>query len=374
MAEHNHHSHHQQEPSAENTGIKLDAASKSLYEAFRISFVILKVIMIVLVVLFIASGFRTVLPDEQALVLQFGKIRGMGENRILKAGPHWVFPYPVEEMIRIPVGKKTSMAINSFWFYKNPKDLSAEGPRETKYAPPTLDPTIDGYCITRGEKQSTVIAGVSSSDYGIVHCKWQLIYQIDDPERFFRNFYVRDVKPGENYFDVIVENIQPLLQNLVEDAVVSAMVNYTIDEAISSYERIPLTVDKLLQQKLDGIESGINVTSLQLTEVTWPRQVDAAFQASIAASQQSQTAINEARTYAENTLNQAAGPIAPVLLSALEDKTVSDEKLESLWNQADRRISGKNCPGKGLSHNNCRKRPGQRGISAEDTAGIPQPS
>ena len=49
---------------------ELDAAGKSLSEALRISFIILKIIMVVLVIIFLASGFRTVGPDEQALVLR----------------------------------------------------------------------------------------------------------------------------------------------------------------------------------------------------------------------------------------------------------------------------------------------------------------
>ena len=49
---------------------KFDAAGKSLYDALRISFVILKIIMAVLLVIFLASGFKTVEHDEQALVLR----------------------------------------------------------------------------------------------------------------------------------------------------------------------------------------------------------------------------------------------------------------------------------------------------------------
>jgi hypothetical protein len=41
----------------------LGAAGNSLAEAFRISFVILKVIMIVVVIAFFASGFQTIGPE-----------------------------------------------------------------------------------------------------------------------------------------------------------------------------------------------------------------------------------------------------------------------------------------------------------------------
>lgn len=319
-------------------GDEFDAAGKSLSEALRISFIVLKIIMIVLVVVFLASGFRTVEPDEQALVLRFGKICGVGENRILGPGLKWVFPYPIDKIVKIPVAKKQNLPINSFWYYQRPDELL---PETKPRVPATLDPVKDGYCITRSEEQSQTIAGLTGSDYHIVHCKWQLTYKIDDPERFFKNTYTDDAKPGQSYADVIAKSIKPLLERLFEDAVVTAMVNYTIDEAISSQDRIPKHVKKLLQEKLDRIESGIAVVSVQLTDITWPRQVDNAFLASIKASQESQKTISEAKGYAENTLNETAGPIAAQLFETLKDETtrepvlsaVEGEEKELLWSQ-----------------------------------------
>jgi membrane protease subunit HflK len=323
-----------------SAGGELDAAGKALSEALRISFFVLKVIMVVLIVVFLASGFRMVESDEQALVLRFGKIRGVGEDRILKpglVGPlpwlHWVFPYPIDNIVKIPVAKKQNLPINSFWYYQKPSELLPQNPATKTRPPDTLNPTVDGYCITRSEKQSQGIAGFSGSDYNIVHCKWQLTYQIDDPERFFKNTYTDDIKPGQIYADIIAKSVKPLLEHLFEDAVVTAMVHYTIDEAISSQDRIPKHVKKLLQEKLDLINSGIAVVSVQLTDITWPRQVDNAFLASIKASQESQKAISEAKGYAENTLNEAAGPVAIQLFEALKNETVSEEEKELMWSQ-----------------------------------------
>jgi membrane protease subunit HflK len=314
-------------------GNEFDAAGKSLSEALRISFIILKIIMVVLIVVFLASGFRTVEPDEQAIVLRFGKIRGVGENRILGPGLKWVFPYPIDKIVKIPVAKKQNLPINSFWYYQQPDELLPPSPATRIQAPATLNPVIDGYCITRSEEQSQATDGFTGSDYNLVHCKWQLTYKIDDPERFFKNTYTEDVRPGQSYADVIAKSIKPLLEHLFEDAVVTAMVNYTIDEAISSQDRIPKHVKKLLQEKLDRIESGIAVVSVQLTDITWPRQVNNAFLASIKASQDSQKTISQAKGYAENTLNETAGPIAAQLFEALKDETTREEEKELLWSQ-----------------------------------------
>ena len=94
MTEEHHKKSSEQIPAsaAQPVGDELDAAGKSLSEALRMSFIILKVIMIVLIVAFLASGFETVGSNEQALVLRFGKIRGLGEQRLLGPGPHWILP------------------------------------------------------------------------------------------------------------------------------------------------------------------------------------------------------------------------------------------------------------------------------------------
>jgi membrane protease subunit HflK len=322
----------QTQPSGQQTGDELDAAGKSLSEALRVSFITLKIIMVVLVVIFLASGFRTVGSDEQALVLRFGKIRGVGEDRTLEPGLHWVFPYPIDEIVRIPVKQTVNLPVEAFWYSQKSRELLGEG---TSRVPEKLDPVKDGYCITRGERQSQAVAAApSGSDYNIVHCKWQLQYQIDDPERFFGNVFVdlESIPAGQNYADVVIENVRPLLESMVADAVATTMVNYTIDDVL--FERaatVTQGVRKLLQERLDGIDAGIRVISVQLTDKTWPRQVNAAFQASIKASQDSQKTIRQARTYAEKTLNEAAGPVGEDLFAALQNETMSEEEKERLW-------------------------------------------
>jgi regulator of protease activity HflC (stomatin/prohibitin superfamily) len=334
----------------EPAGDELDAAGRSLSEALRMSFVILKVIMIVLVIAFLASGFETVGSNEQAIVLRFGRIRGVGEERLLGPGAHWILPYPIDEIVKIPVETTVSLPVDSFWYAESPEE-KLSGQRRPVRPDKPLDPKSDGYCLTRSEqtadadsaRQTADVsisamparAGSDGSDYNIVHTRWQLTYQIDDPERFFRNVYVRDVKPGDVYFAVITgeEGVKPLLKNLFEDAAVTAMVNYTMDEAISSQDRIPRHVGRLLQDKLDKMQSGVRVVSVQLTGSEPPPQVRDAFEASTKASQKSQTTITEARTYAENTLSQAAGPVAEALSKALHDETAGEQDKESLWSQ-----------------------------------------
>jgi membrane protease subunit HflK len=171
------------------------------------------------------------------------------------------------------------------------------------------------------------------SDYNIVHTKWQINYQITGVEQFFRNVYVQETRPGEIYFDIMNRSIAPLLRSLVEDAVVKAMVHCTIDEALQSIDTIPRRVQHLVQQKLDAIESGIRVAQVQLVSVKWPKQVDQAFEAFMTASQTGGQVVEQARAYAETTLNKVAGDVAQPLYRALQDKNGGEQQQAALWSQ-----------------------------------------
>ena len=153
-------------PPAISAGQELDAASKSLSDALRISFVILKVIMIILIVAFLASGFETVGSDEQAIVLRFGKIRGAGEDRLLDPGAHWILPYPIDEIVKIPVKTKVNLAINTFWYFQTREDMLSEAPPRVRPGM-GLRPLLDGYCLSRSEKDTEAAAGSDGSDYNI---------------------------------------------------------------------------------------------------------------------------------------------------------------------------------------------------------------
>jgi len=325
-----------QEHTPDAAGQAISPGYDYLSGALKVSFVLLKIIMVILIILFLVSGFRTIGPDEQAMVLRFGKIRGLGENRLLGPGLKWIFPYPIDEIIRLPVQKKINIGLNLFWYYVRPGEEMKEAAGEKTYAPPTLSPLTEGYCLVRGERQSATAAVTEGSDYNILHSKWVLTYQITNPESFFKNCFVDDshLQAGQNYADVIEQNITFLLENLLADAVVRTMVNYTIEEAM--YERSAGVTDhvrRLLQDKLNKIDSGITVVAVQRSRIAVPRQVEDAFQAAHTAVATKEKTISEAKLYAEKTLNETAGPVANELLQALRDKNIEEQQKEKLWSQ-----------------------------------------
>jgi membrane protease subunit HflK len=279
------------------------------------------------VVILIALQFFTVKPDEQALVLRFGKIQGIGEKRLLQPGLHWAL-VPLDEVVRIPVKKVQLMPIDAFWYYQTEEEKLSGQSRSVRPTE-TLNPLRDGYCLTRNDTTE----GVGGNDYNIVHSKWQLTYTIKDPELFFKNIWVKATAPGQTYADVLNQSISQLLQSQASDAIVATMVHYSIDDVIRSRGDISANVASLLQRKLDAIESGVRVDGMQLTQATWPRQVDDAFVASIKASQESEKRVSEAKGYAENILNEAGGPVVYQILDQLKNPTMTPKEQDVLWSE-----------------------------------------
>src|SRR5882757_5181502 len=140
--EHKHH-HHAHESAAPVT--TEDAGSQALSAALGSSFAIVKVVMVLMVVAFFASGFFTVGPAEKAMILRFGKPVGEGSKALLASGLHWSLPYPIDEVVRIPITEQQNVSSNNGWYLTTPEaELSG-----TEMPPgPSLNPAVDGYAIT----------------------------------------------------------------------------------------------------------------------------------------------------------------------------------------------------------------------------------
>ncbi|MDH7598416.1 MAG: SPFH domain-containing protein [Sedimentisphaerales bacterium] len=323
---------------------QMDSASRSLAEALRISFIVLKFVMIGIIIAFLATCLQTIGPQEQGILLRFGQVKVGPDGQVaIKPGLKFVWPYPIEELVKIPVSTKTNLAINSFWYFQTPEELLADKTRPAPRPPAKLDPLVEGYCLARGEdvgnllgltgRQFRRLLVTGGDDYSIVHSKWQVTYEISDIKAFFKNIPVQTPKPGEPYYQLMKKGVNPIIQSCVEEAVIKTMVKYNIDEVIAATDRVASQVKELVQEKLDTLESGVRVLSVTLTAFTWPRQVDEAFQTFITASQQARTQVSQAQAEAQTTMNEAAGPVAAQLTAALEDPNTDPNTLESLWAQ-----------------------------------------
>ena len=73
-----------------------DANTQALSDALSSSFIIVKILMVVLIVAFLGSGVFRVKSNQEAILLRFGKAT---RAETLKPGLHWAFPYPIDEKV-----------------------------------------------------------------------------------------------------------------------------------------------------------------------------------------------------------------------------------------------------------------------------------
>lgn len=341
MAEHHHHHQHGAKccsghgPAQERPQEQLDAAGQSLTRALQLSFSILKVIMVVLLVLFLFSGIFQVEQDEEALLLRFGRIVGPAEDPVIRPGIRFALPEPINEIIRIPVKREQSLSIDTFWYFETEQEKL--NPRPASQVSGPLDPIMDGYTLTRNEK----VEGVTGTDYNIVHSKWTVKYKIGSPKLFFENVYIADRKPGEDLLDAAAPTLEPLLESMACDAIVSTMVTYSIDEAIKNETGIAGKVRVQLQDKLSQMQSGITVTDVRASRIIWPRQVEEAFQASTKARQESEKARIDAESLKQKALTDTGGPGAEAILEKLKQPGLTQEEQELLVAQLSGSVQSK---------------------------------
>ena len=265
-------------PSPTPPEVTEDAGAQALSEALRSSFAVVKVIMIVLVAIFLFSGFFTVGTQEKALILRFGKPVGEDEKALLNPGPHWAFPYPIDEVVKIPVGQLQTVHSSVGWYLTTAalEAVGSEPPPE-----PALNPSRDGYALT--------------ADGNIIHVRGTMLYRISEPGlRYTFNFL----------------NASNIAQNIFNNALLYASAHYRVDDILTRdvagfRDQVRARVEQLVAQ----LELGLTVDQINVQAIP-PRQVAINFAAVLEAEVRRSTALNDARKYENKTISEAKGQAA----------------------------------------------------------------
>src|SRR6059036_2184619 len=122
-----------------------DAGAQALSEALRSTSTIVKVLMGALVAAFVFSGVFTVKPNQVAVKLRLGKPVGVGAEQLLKPGLHWKLPYPIDDVVLIPVGESHTVTSTAGWYSQTREDAAA-GRKPTPKG--MLQAGVDGYTLT----------------------------------------------------------------------------------------------------------------------------------------------------------------------------------------------------------------------------------
>ena len=251
-----------------------DAGAKALADALSSSFKFVKAMMIILVVVFLGSGIFTVNPNEVALVLRFGKPVGTGSDQILSQGLHWSFPYPVDEIVRIPLGESRTIDATNCWYQITPDmEISGSLPQEL----PSLQPGVDGYALT--------------SDGNIVHVRATAKYRISDPLRY-----------SFSYLDVT-----NILENALNNAVLHTSARYTADMVLYK-DKVGFRDNVRLRflQTIERANLGVELEPIEVQTFP-PMYVRAAFNEVLEAEQVLSQTRNKAEGEAVEITRKAVG-------------------------------------------------------------------
>lgn len=223
-----------------------------------------RLIGIIFLLIFLFSGVRIIQPGEVGVLLRFGRLPE-GPTAVHNPGLMLSFPYPIDEVIRIPVQELKEIVIDGFW--------QAEG--EGQYAT-TFHPFEQGYAIT--------------ADYNVIMPKLSIKYKIGDPVAWVLN----NEDPNRIILDVIgVELRRAVSEMLVDDLL-------TIRKA-----ELVLIIKTRSQERLDSLNVGATILTIEVTELIPPRSILPEFQAVQSAYIQKETAIRNAETYESQTIPAA---------------------------------------------------------------------
>jgi modulator of FtsH protease HflK len=273
-------------PAAPESGI--DAGSQALAEALRGSFAIIRVVMVILVALFLASGFFTLRPGERAIILRFGKPVGEGEKALLNPGLHWSYPYPIDDYQKVSVAGVQQVKSTAGWYATTPEqELAGTEPP----AGGSLNPAVDGYVLT--------------ADGNIVHTRATLYYRIVDPIRYVFGF----------------TNAPGVVQNALDNALVFSAAHFRVDDILT--RDVAGFRDAVRRRVTDLIERqniGVVVDNCDVKSVP-PRQLKSAFDNVLKAEVTRRDVLNKARSY-ENQMLSKAGADATSLNNSAESGRV----------------------------------------------------
>ena len=262
-----------------NDSSHTDSGQQALGEALAVSFRVLRWMLGVLLILYLSSGFFIVQQHQRAVVLVFGRIAGLGADRLKEPGLHWTFPKPVAEIVRVPAERVQTLETLAFL----PQTGALNEPEAARAAPPapTLKPGEDGYTLT--------------GDVNLLHSRWAMRYTVSDPEDYlFR-----------------CEQLAAVLRAELDRAVIQASAALPVDQALrTQVEAFRAAVENEVRRRCDDLHLGIRLQGLDVLVLMPPRQVAAAFNAVVEAENERSTRISEARAYAARQGNEARGQAA----------------------------------------------------------------
>lgn len=220
--------------------------------------------ILILIASTVYTSFYTVEPDEEAVVIRFGRF-----TQTNSPGLHFKIPLGVEDVIKVKTkrvlqeefGFRTTSTSNRITSYQSGADLDVE---------------------------SLMLTG----DLNVADVEWAVQYRISDPFKYI----FRVAEPVETIRDVS----ESIMRRVVGDRSVS-------DTLTTGKVEIESTAQVLMQDILNKYDIGVQIISVKLQDVNPPQVVKASFNEVNEAKQDQEKAINEAEGAYNKVIPEARG-------------------------------------------------------------------
>ena len=213
-------------------------------------------IIIVIFLVWLATGFYIVDQGSRGIVLTFGENTG-----ITQPGPRWHIPYPIETV----------------------EIVNQEQVRTIEVGYRSL-----GEGATQQLKESLMLTG----DENIIDLQFAVQYNLKSVEDFL--FNNRSVE----------SSVRGAAETAIREVVGKSDMDFVLYEG---REEIAIKTKSLMQSILDLYQTGINITSVTMQNAQPPQQVQAAFDDAVKAKQDLERQKNEGQAYANDIVPKARG-------------------------------------------------------------------
>lgn len=269
----------------------MDPANQSLQEALRLSYRVLQVVMLVLVVLFVFSGFQTVETRESGVMLRWGKILEVDGKKALEPGLQFSkWPYPVGEFVLFDARDRQVSLQRAFWPAYREDSLQDAISRARVNSP--LRPGQGGYLL------------IGDGDIG--HLSMGARYDITDPVMFVNHVVNRSEDPTAVDADTLV-------RLSLQRAAVHTAAGLPLDEFRTMGDTTKAEIQQSAQEQLDRVDSGITIRTLTDAQALPALAVEQIYTSTEEARERARNQIKEARQQKEQTLIATAGQSYQVL-------------------------------------------------------------
>lgn len=221
------------------------------------------VLLIIVLLVWLASGFYIVDAPQRGIVLRFGKY-----VESTQPGPRWHLPWPIESAEVVNVSGNRSVEIG----YRN---------------------NVKSKVL----KESLMI----TDDENIIDIQFAVQYVLKDPEDYLFNNRDPDA------------TVMQAAESAIREVVGKSKMDFLLYEG---KEQATTSVRKLMQDIIDRYKTGITISRVTMQDSQAPEQVQAAFDDAVKAGQDRERQKNEAQAYANDIIPKARGSASRLMEEA----------------------------------------------------------